>query len=234
MNLYCSVLLPLLKHYLTMVISRKEKESYIAKNLLWLRKQKGLTLDDMAGMLSLNSKSSYKAYEDGRALPDIYKIMKLASFFDVAIADIVYQDIESLSFLGVSEERKLFLVSKIPVDAAAGYARCFGDEKYINELEKIKIPYEPYGIARAFDITGDSMEPEIMDGSTVIGIKINSSEIKDNKSYVIVSTEGVQCKKIRVDETSNIIYLISKNEKYSPKHMSLDEIKEIWEVWKTV
>lgn len=217
-----------------MVISRKEKKSYLAKNLLLLRKQKGMTLEEMAEMLSLGSKSSYKAYEEGRALPDIHKIMKLASFFDVAVADFVYQDIENLNNKDKSEERRLFEVSKIPVAAAAGYATCFGDEKYINELEKIKIPYEPYGIARAFDIVGDSMEPEIMNGATIIGIKIGSTEIKDNKSYVIVTNDGVQCKKIRVDEESGIIYLISKNEKYSPKHLSLDDIKEIWEVWKTL
>ena len=217
-----------------MVISRKEKKSYLAKNLLLLRKQKGMTLEEMAEMLSLGSKSSYRAYEEGRALPDIHKIMKLASFFDVAVADLVYQDLENLNNKNKSEERKLFEVSKIPVAAAAGYSRCFGDEKYINELEKIKIPYEPYGIARAFDIVGDSMEPEIMDGATIIGIKVGRSEIKDNKSYIIVTNDGVQCKKIRVDEASDILYLISKNEKYSPKHMDLEYIKEIWEVWKTL
>jgi phage repressor protein C with HTH and peptisase S24 domain len=217
-----------------MVISRKEKESYLAKNLLLLRKLKGKTLEEMAEILSLRGKSSYKAYEEGRALPDIHKLMKLASFFDVAVADLVYQDLVNLKNKNKSEERRLFEVAKIPVSAAAGYARSFGDNNYIKELETIKIPYEPYGIARAFDINGDSMEPEINNGSTIIGIKISSSEIKDNKSYVIVTTDGVQCKKIRVDEASDFIYLISKNEKYPPKHVKKDDVLEIWEVWKTL
>lgn len=217
-----------------MVISRKQKKSNLANNLQLLRKQKGMTLEEMAEMLSLNSKSSYRAYEEGRALPDIHKIMKLASFFDVAVADLVYQDLENINNKNKSEERKLFEVSKVPVAAAAGYARCFGDEQYINELEKIKIPFEPYGIARAFDIVGDSMEPEIMNGSTIIGIQVSRSEIKDSKSYIIVTKDAVQCKKIRVDEASDILYLISKNEKYSPKHLNLNDITEIWEVWKTL
>ena len=217
-----------------MVISRKEKESYLAKNLLLLRKLKGKTLEEMAEILSLRGKSSYKAYEEGRALPDIHKLMKLASFFDVAVADLVYQDLVNLKNKNKSEERRLFEVAKIPVSAAAGYARSFGDNNYIKELETIKIPYEPYGIARAFDINGDSMEPEINNGSTIIGIKIGSSEIKDNKSYIIVTTDGVQCKKIRVDEASDFIYLISKNEKYPPKHVKKDDVLEIWEVWKTL
>ncbi len=217
-----------------MVISRKEKESYLAKNLLLLRKKKGMTLEEMADLLSLSSKSSYKAYEEDRALPDIHKLMKLASFFDIAVADLVYQDIDNLKSSIKSEERRLFEVAKIPISAAAGYARSFGDNNYINKLETIKIPYEPYGIARAFDVDGDSMEPDINDGATVIGIKIGSSEIKDNKSYIIVTTDGVQCKKIRVDKDSEFIYLISKNEKYPPKHVSKDDVIEIWEVWKTL
>lgn len=217
-----------------MVVSRKEKESHLAENLLLLRKQKSMTLEEMAEILSLSSKSSYKAYEEGRALPDIFKVMKLASFFDIAVADLVYQDLGNLKNKAKSEERKLFEVAKIPIVASAGYARSFGDNNYIRELETIQIPYEPYGIARAFDINGDSMEPEINDGATVIGIKVGGSEIKDNKSYVIVTTEGVQCKNVRFDESSDFIYLISKNEKYSPKHVKKEEVLEIWEVWKTL
>jgi transcriptional regulator with XRE-family HTH domain len=217
-----------------MVISRKEKESYLAKNLLLLRKKRGLTLEEMADLLSLSSKSSYKAYEEDRALPDIHKLMKLASFFDIAVADLVYQDIDNLKSKIKSEERRLFEVKKIPISAAAGYARSFGDNSYIEKLETIKIPYEPYGIARAFDIDGDSMEPEIPDGTTVIGIKISSSELRDKKSYIIITTDGIQCKKIRVDEASDFIYLISKNEMYPPKHVRKEDVIEIWEVWKTL
>ncbi len=234
MNFIRTISLSLLQRNNSMTISRKEKEDYLAKNLSMLRRLKVKTLGEMAELLSLNSKSSYKAYEEGRALPDIHKLMKLASFFDVAVADLVYQNLENLKSNNKSEERRLFEVPKIPISAAAGYARSFGDDNYIKELETIKIPYEPYGIARAFDIQGDSMEPEINNGATIIGIKINSNEIKDNKSYIIVTTEGVQCKNIRIDEESEVIYLISKNEKYPPRHVNKDEVIEIWEVWKTL
>lgn len=226
MHFYRSVL-----YYCKMVLSRKEKQSYLPENLFFLRKQKSKTLEEMAELLSLKGKSSYKAYEDGRALPDIHKLLKLASFFDVAVADLVYKDMENFKSKKI-EEQTLFEVLKVPVKAAAGYARSFGDSSYIKKLETIKIPYRPYGIARAFGISGDSMEPEIPNGVTVIGIKINSYEIRDNQSYVVVSTEGVQCKKIRVDKKNSVIYLISRNENYPPTHMSTDNVSEIWEVWK--
>lgn len=217
-----------------MVISRKEKPSYLGKNLLFLRKQKGNTLEEMADLLSLKGKSSYKAYEEGRALPDIHKLMKLASYFNVSVEELVYRDIENLKIKNKTEEAIFFEVEKIPLSAAAGYAKSFGDIGYIKRLKKIKIPFKPYGIARAFDIDGDSMEPEIASGATVIGIKIGSSEIKDNKSYIIVTTEGVQCKNVRFEKEDDTLYLISRNEKYSPKHINKSDVIEMWEVWKTL
>lgn len=218
-----------------MVALRKEVESFLAKNLLFLRKSKGLTLEDLANMLDLSGKSSYKAYEEGRALPDIHKVMKLASFYDVAVAELLYQDVEHLIKKNkVNREIRLFEIPIVPVSAAAGYARSFGDNEFVSKLKTLHIPYEPYGIARAFKITGDSMEPDIADGSTVVGIKINASDIKDNKSYIVVSNDGLQCKNVRVDTKSDFIYLISKNQKYSPKHIRKDEVLEMWEVWKIV
>lgn len=217
-----------------MVVARKVKTSFLGKNLLFLRKQKGKTLEDMAEMLSLSGKSSYRAYEEDRALPDIHKLMKLASYFDVSIAELVYQDIENIKPVKQVEEKRLFKVPKVPVAAAAGYARSFGDNSYIRKLDTIDIPYEPYGIARAFDIAGDSMEPEIKNGSTIVGIKISTQEIKDRKSYIVVTTEGVQCKKVRVEEKSDFIYLISINDKYAPMHVTKDDIREMWEVWKVL
>lgn len=75
------------------------------------------------------------------------------------------------------------------------------------------------------------MEPEIND-KTIVIIRINNCEIKDNKSYVIVTINGIQCKNVRMDGSSDFIYLISKNTKYPPKHIRKDEILEMWEVWK--
>jgi phage repressor protein C with HTH and peptisase S24 domain len=215
-----------------MVIHRKEKHSFLGKNLFYLRKSREKTLGEMAEMLSLSGKSSYKAYEEDRALPDIHKIMKLASFFDVSVTELIYQDIEKVNPHNKKEQPKLFEIIKVPVKAAAGYARSFGDDSYIDKLKTIKIPYQPFGIARAFDIDGDSMEPEIKSGATVVGIKISASEIRDKTSYIVVTAEGVQCKKVRVDNKAGIIYLISKNEAYTPKHISMESVIEMWEVWK--
>jgi len=217
-----------------MVKSRKDKESFLGRNLLYLRKQKGRTMEEMANFLELSSKSSYKAYEEERALPDIHKVMQLASFFDVAVADLVYQDLANPIGQKNTQLQRTFEVAIVPVAAAAGYARGFGDNDYVMNLETIKIPFEPYGITRAFEIDGDSMEPEIQNGSTVIGVRVTNATIRDNKSYIVITHDGLQCKHVRIDEEGDFIYLISRNVKYPPKHIKKDEVKEMWEVWKTL
>ncbi|MBL0072104.1 MAG: helix-turn-helix transcriptional regulator [Bacteroidetes bacterium] len=84
----------------------------------------------MAELLSLAGKSSYKAYEEGRALPDIHKLMRLATFFDVGVVDLVYQDLESFKTKNSIEKTRQFKIVKIPV-AAAGYSKGFEDADYI-------------------------------------------------------------------------------------------------------
>lgn len=215
-----------------MVVFRKDKQSFVAKNLTFLRQKKKKTLKEMADLLTLKSKSSYKAYEEGRALPDIHKIMKLASYFDVSVEELIYKDIENTKKKKQSSNKIYYEIEKVPVAATAGYARSFGDSQFLQSLPKEKIPFKPYGIARVFDISGDSMEPEISNGCSVIGIKIGRSELKDNRAYIVVTSEGVQCKYLRFESKSDFIYLISENAKYPPRHLNKSDIKELWEVWK--
>lgn len=215
-----------------MAVFRKEKPSFLATNLKFLRKNSENTLEEMADFLSLKGKSSYNAYEAGRALPDIHKVMKLANYFDVSLEDLVYKDISTTKPIKDSNVTKSYQIELVPVKAAAGYIKGFRDTEWVNKLNKINIPYKPYGIARAFEIDGDSMEPEIKDRSRVIGIKIGRNELRDNHTYIIVLKDGLLCKNIRIGEDLNTVYLISKNERYPPKHINSGEVLELWEVWK--
>jgi transcriptional regulator with XRE-family HTH domain len=216
-----------------MVTMRKNIPSYIAKNLLFLRTSKGLTLEDMAKVLELQGgKTSYYVYEQGKVIPDIFKLMKLASFFDVSIEEIVNTDIE-LTPVKKNLSTPLYEVEKVPIMAKAGYAIGFADPEWIGtSLQKVKIPYKPYGIARVFELDGDSMLPEYEDGCSVVAIKVSPTDIKDLKTYIVVTANGIQCKDIRVGE--DVIYLVSKNITHAPKHISKSEVMELWEVWKKI
>ncbi|MBL7910012.1 MAG: LexA family transcriptional regulator [Bacteroidia bacterium] len=184
----------------------------------------------MSKALDLQGRTSYHAYEQGKVIPDIFKILKLASFFDVSVEDLVTKDIASLPKL--KSALTLYEIEKIPIKARAGYIAGYGDSEWIAKLPTVNIPYKPFGIARAFEIDGDSMEPDIEDGSLVIGIKANALDFIDRRTYVVVTKNGIQCKEVRVDD--NTVYLISKNIKYSPKHIEKDEVLELWEVWRKI
>lgn len=215
-----------------MVAPRKDIPSFIPQNLLLLRSRKGYTLENMAEIVGVRGKTSYHAYEIGKALPDVFKLMKIAVHFDVSLEDLVYRDLSKNEKASENLNSKLYQVDFVPITAKAGYPSGFGDPEYLAELPTISVPFKPYGIARAFEIEGDSMEPDIEDEAIVVGIKVSSSEIRDRKVYIVVSSEGVQCKQIRTSE--NLVYLISTNQKYLPQHLNKSDVKEIWEVWKKI
>lgn len=62
----------------------------LAKNLKILRKRENLTLECMSNKLGLSGKSSYYAYEEGRAEPQIKTLIKLAKIFKVTIDTLIY------------------------------------------------------------------------------------------------------------------------------------------------
>lgn len=215
-----------------MVAQRKNTPSYISKNLRHLRTQKGFTLEQLADAVGLQDRTSYYAYESGKAVPDVFKLLKLASLFDTSLEDIVNKD---LTLEALTADALVYTIEKVPISARAGYGAGYGDPEWLITLPKINIPYKPYGITRAFDIEGDSMEPEIKNGSTVIAIKSDSSDLRDNRTYIIVTKDGgLFCKDIRLSENDSCIYLMSKNNKYPPKHIEKSDVMELWEVWKTI
>lgn len=215
-----------------MVAPRKNISPYLAKNLRYLREQKGFTLDYMARELKLADKTSYYAYELGKAEPGIQNLLKLSSIFDISFEEIVHRDLTSATRHIVPGP--LYNVEKVPVAAKAGFAAGYGDPQWVASLEKIDIPFKPFGICRAFVINGDSMEPEIESGSTVVAIKADRYDIRDLRTYVLVTDDGVQCKEVRVNDKDDVVYLISKNPLYPPKHIPKSEVRELWEVWKKI
>jgi transcriptional regulator with XRE-family HTH domain len=62
--------------------------SKLPDNLLLLRKNKGLTQDDVADYLKL-SKTAYFRYENDKAEPNIETLIKLADLYNVTIDQLV-------------------------------------------------------------------------------------------------------------------------------------------------
>lgn len=133
-------------------------------------------------------------------------------------------------------DKNITLVSNL---AMAGNAI---DADYTNEeeLPKFFIPNIP-GLDRtgliAIEISGDSMLPNITNGDLVICERVendamNGSGIKDNSIYIVV-TDTVVAKRVqKIKENNQTIglRLISDNTTYPPYEVDMIEVKQIYRV----
>lgn len=221
--------------------------SFINTNLRFLRRQKGLTQEELAEKLGI-TRSSLGAYEEGRAEPKIGLLRTMAQFFsigvDALIGDEMNAPVNNQSQTGVDTEGKNLRVLAITVDsqnrenielvpikAAAGYLNGYADPEYIADLPRFRLPVLPSGTTyRAFEITGDSMLP-LSGGTIIIGEYIDNWKLLKSGTPCVVITrnEGIVFK--RVENFLSVgahFTLRSDNPMYPPYNVETGEVLEIW------
>ena len=216
---------------------------FLAQNISHLRKQKQLSQTAFAKILNV-PRSRISSYEEGRSVPNIEFLITLSDYFHIPIDILIRNNLsleENSSFIPLNNNRILFpitidsndedLIEIIPTKAQAGYLSSYDDPEYIEQLKKIKLPFLPIGLHRAFPIKGDSMLP-MKDGSFVVGKMIeNINEIKDGRTYIIVTlNDGIVYKRVKNNiQENNTLQLISDNTIYPPYDVHIAEIIEVWE-----
>lgn len=127
-------------------------------------------------------------------------------------------------------------IAYVPVSAQAGYGEQLVDPSYMEGLISFRMPGNRYhsGTYRCFDISGDSMEPQLYSGDQVIckyvELDRDFSNIKDNHVYVVVTLDSVVVKRVvKTDEPSIGLMLISDNNFYDPYTIKSEDVREIWE-----
>src|SRR5690606_33522684 len=200
----------------------------IAKNIRYLRYLKNLTQEQMADELNVH-RSRVGSYEEGRSSPTIEMLIKYSDFFKIPVDILIRNDLtksKDTSFIEVGNKRVLFpiivneenenMIEIIPAKASAGYLSGYDDPEYIEQLQKIKLPFLPTGKHRAFPIKGDSMLP-MKDGSYVVGKFIEDrSDIKSGRTYVVLTAnQGMVYKRVynKIEE-NNTLLLVSDNKLY--------------------
>ena len=216
---------------------------FISKNIRHLRSLKGVTQEVLAEDLKV-TRSRISSYEEGRSAPSIEILIKLSDYFKLPIDILLRNDLtkaKDSSFIELGNQRVLFpitvdvendnLIEVVPVKASAGYLAGYDDPEYIEQLQKIKLPFLPTGKHRAFPIKGDSMLP-MKDGSFVIGRFIEDRrEIKSGRTYVLVTlNDGMVYKRVHNNiDLNNSLLLISDNKTYNDYSVPINEVLEIWE-----
>ena len=215
----------------------------IAQNIRHLRKLKELTQEQFANDVNITS-SRVSSYEEGRSEPSIDFLITISEYFKLPIDVLVKNDLtfsNESSFIEIGNQRVLFpitvndneedLIEIIPTEASAGYLLGYDDPEYIEQLQRIKLPFLPVGKHRAFPIKGDSMHP-MKDGAFVVAKFIESiHDVKDGVSYIIVTkNDGITYKRVysRIEE-SNSLLLVPDNKNYQSYNVPASEVVELWE-----
>lgn len=215
----------------------------IAKNIKHLRILKKLSQEVLGDELNV-PRSRIGSYEEGRSSPSIEFLIKLSDYFKIPIDILLRNDLTKatdFSFIELNNQRVLFpimvdndnenLIEVVPIKATAGYLAGYDDPEYIEQLQKIKLPFLPTGKHRAFPIKGDSMLP-MKDGSFVIGRFVEDrSDIKTGRTYVLVTlNDGMVYKRVMNNiDFNNSLLLMSDNKKYNDYSVPINEVLELWE-----
>ena len=69
---------------------------FIAKNLKFLRKNKGITQKDFSNILNM-SLDTIKSIETERITPSLETLIKIRNYFNVNLDDLIFVDLENKS-----------------------------------------------------------------------------------------------------------------------------------------
>ena len=213
-----------------------------------MRKQQGISADQLAESIGV-SRSTIFRYEKGdiEKMP-IEVVANVASSLHVSLIDLMGISNDSIS------EKITEIVSKLSPDRQQNVYNYADNQlkeqngKVVNlplvgksaanpteltygdvEIEHDDFTDVPHGADTAIRIQGDSMEPLIHDGQIIF---YHQQEEVENGEIAIVEIDGdgVTCKQIYYDYTSDEVILRSINKKYEPRHVKDDQVRIIGRV----
>ena len=225
---------------------------HFSKNLKLLRKRRGKTQDELAGILGMK-RPTLGGYENNVSEPGIDTLLKFSAYFRIAVDTLLKVDLSALStsqlyqlehgqdiFISGGSLRVLATtvnkkneenIELVPEKARAGYTNGFADPEYIGELPVFQLPFlSPNKKYRTFQLNGDSMLP-IPDKSWVTGEFVQDWQFVPNGEACIILTinDGIVFKIVENKITDEgILVLYSLNPLYDPFIVDVKDIREIW------
>lgn len=215
--------------------------SFLSSNLKFLRKQQGITQNELAEKLAVQ-RTMISAYEDGRSEPKLQTLKLLSEILDVGLEELLDHDIETkgrkaiqkrgINILTIATNDEKENITMVPQKASAGYLNGYSDPEYMESLPQFNLPnLSQNATYRAFELAGDSMLP-LIPGTIVIGSYVDQlKDIKSGKTYVLVTaTEGVVYKRVfnYLNENGKL-FLVSDNDHYKPFEIRGEDVLEAWE-----
>lgn len=182
------------------------------KNIKRLREEKGMSQDTLAKLTGYTDRSSITKIEKGQVDLQQSKIELFAKALGTTTRELVGWDDEvSTISKGVVINILGRVAAGIPIEAVED----------IIDTEEISEEMAKTGNFFGLRIQGDSMEPDIHNGDTVIVRQQDDAENDEIVIALINGNDGV-CKRLK--KYKNSIALVSLNANYEPMYFSKKEI----------
>lgn len=97
--------------FMPIIIDRKRDIMKLQENLIRLRKQKGLSQEDLAYHFSV-SRQSVSKWESGLATPELERLLEIADFYKVSLDELVKGEATSYNTMTLSDEQIQRVVHK--------------------------------------------------------------------------------------------------------------------------
>jgi len=190
-----------------------EQKKIFSKNLNYYLSKVNKTQREVADAISV-SPQTFNTWCQGIALPRMGKVQRLADYFHIEKSDLIDERTEQPSSPKSNIVKILGRVAAgIPLEAITDIV----DEEEIPE--ELARTGEFFGLR----ISGDSMEPDIHDGDTVIVKRQDDAESDEIVIALVNGNDGV-CKRLK--KYADSIALISLNPNYEPMYFNQEEIEE--------
>lgn len=223
----------------------------IIRNLEYLNASNGSNLEEMNDRLIL-TKVDLKRIKAEKYFP-LESLVLISNHYKVSLDDIFKLDFFELKdkekenifyFHRVANEDDNFGMISIPfiTIVAAGTSLNGTEPKNFPDLQLPKRLFPSYGINdyAAFEVEGNSMEPDVTHGSIIIGERIeNLDDIKNGsgRRYVVVLQNEILFKRLFWTENHldfETIRMVSDNVEHPEISVEASKIKELWKPYQII
>lgn len=186
-------------------------ENMFNKNLKYLREKAGMEQIDLAYQLGRKSSSSISEWEKGKYTPKVGVLAEIASIFNVDMDDMMNYDL-SLKPTNVIEIKE---TKSIPLLGSIACGEPILAENNISEYISFPAELLPKGGKFFFlSASGDSMEPNINNGSLVLIRK--QSNVENGEIAAVIFDDATEATLKRVNRQGKMMMLIADNTNYPP------------------
>lgn len=185
----------------------------IGENIRQLRKSHKYTQKDLAELLDVKP-TTVASWEQGRNKPLMDKVTKLSNLFKISPTELIGKSLTETPTNIKPLNQSGMHALRIPILGTIACGTPILAEQNIDGYTTEFFKEMPDGILFALQCQGDSMEPKIPNGATVIVRE--QPIIEDDEIAAVLVDDNEEATLKRVKHVGNQIMLMPENKKYDP------------------